>query len=178
MSVSLMHRWHDSCVGEWFLTPSPSVFVCALIYILWPTVICGGEWMHPSSVICYMLYVILLSVSGECGCVCNTQSFTNPLRSPLCYYLIFWGLPSEFVWGYLFWARDIILNNNNYFNLVLKPDYVILKYFENWTVIPYHSYFFYSHHIFPAVIPGNYVTTSSFRYLYYFSYYISVHWAL
>ena len=80
-----------------------------------------------------MLYVILLSVSGECGCVYNTQSFTNPLRSPLYYFPIFWCLPSEFIWGYLFWTCDIILNNN-YFNLVLKPDYE-LKCFENWTAI-------------------------------------------
>ena len=45
MAVSLMHQWHDSCVGEWFLTPS---LIC---YLLWPRLfVCRGVWMHPRSV--------------------------------------------------------------------------------------------------------------------------------
>ena len=85
MSVSLMHQWHDSCVGEWFLTPS-----------LWLWSACEwvrGEWMHPRSVICYLISVIIICYLVNVA-VCAIHVLHNPLRSPLCLYLIFWGLPS------------------------------------------------------------------------------------
>ena len=98
MSVPLMHQWHDSCVGEWFLTPS--------LWLWSAREWVRGEWMHPRFDICY-LYIICI---WWCG-MCAIHVLHNPLRSPLCYHLIFWGLPSGFhmrpllLLSDLFWAR-------------------------------------------------------------------------
>jgi len=67
MSMSLMHRWHDSRAGEWWPVPS-------LIYFIWCVkefLATGGAWMHPSSdlisVICYyVICYIYLVTDGVC----------------------------------------------------------------------------------------------------------------
>ena len=144
MSVSLMHQWHDSCVGEWFLTPS--------LWLWSAREWVRGEWMHPRSVIWY--YYLL---SGECGCVCNTRPsqpievtplFTSDiLRPPLwisyeaiiCYYLIcFWargGNTEYFIWNTL--SEYFIWNTlSEYFIWKTLSEILYLKYFIwMWTLI-------------------------------------------
>ena len=33
IGMSVMHHWHDSCVGEWFLTPSLFMIICRLLWL-------------------------------------------------------------------------------------------------------------------------------------------------
>ena len=113
MSVSLMHQWHDSCVGEWFLTPS-----------LWLWSACEwvrGEWMHPRSDICYLL----LSVIWWMWLCVQYTSFTTHWGHPSVYIWYSEASPLDFIWGdywyYLICSGHVveILNNLNLdFNLV------------------------------------------------------------
>ena len=49
MAMSVMHHWHDSCVGEWFLTPS--LFMITIMAImtlsiwLWDWLWVRGVWV-------------------------------------------------------------------------------------------------------------------------------------
>ena len=127
MSVSLMHQWHDSCVGEWFLTPS-----------LWLWSACEwvrGEWMHPRS----DLLSVYLSVIWWMWLCVQYTSFTTHWGHPSGYiwlHLIFWGLPSGFhmrrllLLSDLFWARGDILNIRCYLNL----DFELISSFYSWYI--------------------------------------------
>ena len=94
-----------------------------------------GEWMHPRSVICYLL----LSVIWWMWLCVQYTSFTTHWGHPSDYiwlHLIFWGLPSGFhmrrllLLSDLFWACGDILNIRCYLNL----DFELISSFYSWYI--------------------------------------------
>lgn len=102
MAVSLMHLWHDSCVSEWFLTPS---LICICYYYMhaMKTIICfGGVWMHPRSVLFSMDFNMIwydMILTGVCAWV-QSMSFTlwevSPPSPPL--WLLWFDLSGLRYW--------------------------------------------------------------------------------
>ena len=85
MTMSLMHRWHDSRVGEGFLTPSHYLLCLATMIMIF----CRGVWIYPR------FESVSVSVSGDWYCV-QYRPFTYLGAS----YSNYWGLPSHYL-GYL-----------------------------------------------------------------------------
>ena len=89
MSLSLMHQWLDSRVGEWW--PIPSHYLICFgdeVFGQW------GVWMHPRFVICFEGFIMIIYIFGDWWCVRYTSFTFWELITPL----VTWGLPSYYIW--------------------------------------------------------------------------------
>ena len=131
MSVSLMHLWHDSCVGEWFLTPS-----------LWLWSACEwvrGEWMHPRSDLLPDICYLLLSVIWWMWLCVQYTSFTTHWGHPSVYIWYSEASPLDFIWGYYLLLSDLFLGTwLKYWILYLNLNFNLNL---NWTLKKTESLF-------------------------------------
>ena len=79
MAVPLMHQWHDSRVGEWFLTPSPFIWYARFMVIMMIVIICsGGVWIAILGSLCVRWiwhdYDYDYYMFGECAWVQSVSS--------------------------------------------------------------------------------------------------------
>ena len=103
IGMSVMHHWHDSCVGEWFLTPS--LFMITIMAImtlsiwLWDWLWVRGVWVAILDLFCLVDLTMTLSwLWGDWYCVLympftiSGSSLLHPFEEwgHPSYYLIIW----------------------------------------------------------------------------------------
>lgn len=178
MFVSLMHRWHDSRVGEWWPIPS-QYLTCYGDEDIWPT---GAYGCILDLFTCFDGYIMILLaiyILGDWWCVRYTSFTSWELATPT-----LGGIPSYYTWypevsppdawllDYLTWL-DTWLDLGSWWitDLTIIPLYLYTLHLYNFNTGS--SYFGCTSFMLYFIFPLSYIYHSLLLVTF-----ISVHWAL